>query len=68
MEVAAGGQLFAKPTPLSGYVWFTAVVLYHVFHLVGVLLRLLVLDAPLLDLAGQLVHREARVDTASVLQ
>ena len=41
---------------------------YQELHLVGVLLGLLVLDAALLDLLGQHVHREAGVDPARVLQ
>ncbi len=41
---------------------------HHVLHLVGVLLRLLVLDAALLNLLGQAAHGESRVDTARVLR
>ena len=41
---------------------------YQELQLVGVLLGLLVLDAPLLYLLRQDVHREAGVDPARVLQ
>ena len=41
---------------------------YQELHLVGVLLGLLVLDAPLLYLLRQDIHREAGVDPARVLQ
>ncbi len=42
--------------------------MHHILHLICVLLGLLVLDAPLLDLAGQFVNGKAGIDTARVFQ
>ena len=61
----------SHPVTISGTQWCVQSSLrgpYQELHLVGVLLGLLVLDAPLLYLLREDVHREAGVDPARVLQ